>query len=460
MEKPKRILNKMSTTQLSAIGFFIAIIAGTCLLKLPFATMPGQTTTWIDALFTATTSICVTGLTTVTMATHWTLFGKIIIMLLCQLGGFGVITVTIFIFVVIGKKISMRERIRIQESYNLDSSKGMVILLKRIIKGTLIVEGIGAFFYSFQFIPQFGYIKGIWYSIFHSVSAFCNAGIDILGDSSFRLYISNPIINFTTMFLIIVAGIGFPVWWDIITAIKDCRKASKKNRFIFRKLELHSKVAITTTMILIGVGFIITFICEYSNPATIGTMSMGEKLMASFFQSITTRTAGFESISQGQLTNGTALCSLILMFIGGSPAGTAGGIKTTTMAMLVLTTVASLRGNKDTEVFGRKISPTILRTGLSIILCSFAVLLISTMLLFIIEDFSFLDTFYETVSAIATVGLTRGITPELSIAGKVVIIITMYLGRIGPITMAMAMLAKRHNKKNFRELPERTIILG
>lgn len=460
MEKPKKILNRMSTTQLSAIGFLIAILIGTCLLKLPFATVSGQTTTWIDALFTATTSICVTGLTTVTMATHWTLFGKVIVMLLCQLGGFGVITVTIFILVIMGKKISMRERIRIRESYNLDSSRGMVTLLKRIIKGTLIVEILGAFFYAFQFIPQFGFVRGVGYSIFHSVSAFCNAGIDILGDSSLRLYVANPIINFTTMFLIIVAGIGFPVWWDIIAVVKEWKKVPEKKIHLFRKLKLHSKVAIVTTIILITIGFLITLICEYSNPNTIGNLPIGKKLIASLFQSVTTRTAGFESLPQSELTNGTALCSLILMFIGGSPAGTAGGIKTTTIAMLVLTTIASLRGNKDTEVFGRRISPMILRTGLSIVLCSFVALLGATMLLFITEDFGFLDTFYETVSAIGTVGLTRGITSQLSVIGKIIIIITMYLGRIGPITMAMAMLAKRRNKKNFRELPERTIILG
>lgn len=458
MEKPKKIINKMSTTQLSALGFLFAIVIGTCLLKLPFAAVNG--TSWIDALFTATTSICVTGLSTVTMATHWTLFGKIIILFLCQLGGFGVITVTIFILVVIGKKISMRERIRIRESYNLDNTRGMVILLKRIIKGTFFVEGIGAICFSMQFIPQFRFIKGVGYSIFHSVSAFCNAGIDILGDSSFRLYVSNPIINITTMTLIVVAGIGFPVWWDIIDIGKEYIHAKKKTIRIIRKLKLHSKVAITTTIILIAVGAIITFICEYSNPNTIGNLSFGQKLMASLFQSVTTRTAGFESISQAELKNGTALCSLILMFIGGSPAGTAGGIKTTTVAIVVLTTIASLRGNKDTEAFQRKISPTILRTGLSIILCSFAVLLTSTMLLFIIEDFDFLDTLYETISAIATVGLTRGITAKLSVAGKLVVIVTMYIGRVGPITMAMAMLEKRRNKKNVRELPERTIILG
>lgn len=451
---------KWATTKVIALGFICAIVVGTLLLLLPAATAEGKSTSVIDALFTATTSICVTGLVTVVNATHWSVFGKIIIAFLTQLGGLGVITVTILLLVLIGKRITLKERILIQESYNLDTMAGLVKLIIKIVKGTLIIEAIGAFFYAIYFVPKFGPLKGIGISIFNSISAFCNAGMDIIGETSLESYVANPLINFTTMFLIIVGGIGFTVWWDVIRVIREAKDHKLEKHHLFRRLSLHSKLAITVSLILIVSGFLCIFIFEYNNPKTIGNLNFGDKAMASLFQSVTTRTAGFATIPQGELTNASSLVSIILMFIGGSPVGTAGGIKTTTMAMIALTVVATIKGKKDTEAFGRRISSYNFRTGLSVVVISAAVLFVSTLLLMSVENFSFLEVLYETTSAIATVGLTRGITPELSTVGKLIIIFTMYLGRIGPITMALAFVMRPNNPINARELPEKKIIVG
>lgn len=440
-----------STTRIIVLGFLGAIIIGTLLLLLPFATVKGEYTTPVDALFTATTSVCVTGLVTVPTFSHWTIFGQVIIALLAQIGGLGVITFTTIFLLVLRKKIGLKERLLIQDAYNLDTIQGLVILVKRIIRGTLVVEGVGALLYMTVFIPEYGAI-GIWKSIFNSVSAFCNAGMDVLGNSSLESYVGNPIVNFTTMFLIILGGIGFPVWWNVIEVFRYDRSEYTCLSDSIHHLKLHSKVVLAVTAILIFGGSVIIFALEYNNNATLGALPFWEKCQAALFQSVTTRTAGFATISQSGLRTSTAFICCLLMFIGGSPSGTAGGIKTTTIAILCMTVISIVRGRRDTEMFERKVNDGVVRRALSIFMVSLSVMLLSVIALAVVQPGPFIDCFYETVSAIATVGLSRDLTMELNVAGKIVIIITMYIGRIGPISLALFFNSKRFlNIKSYKE---------
>jgi len=454
-----RIKRQFTTTQIIAYGYLAAILVGSILLVLPIASRDGHATSYVDALFTSTTSICVTGLTTVTTIEHWNLFGQIVILGLIQFGGLGVITFTTSLLLVLHKRITLKDRILIQDAYNLSTLGGLVKLTIKIIKGSLLVEGIGAVFFAFQFVPEFGFLLGIWKSIFHSVSAFCNAGIDLIGPNSFTPYVGNVIINLTTMSLIVVGGIGFPVWWDILRVIKKAMIEKLNMRQMFKKLQLHSKIAITMTFALITGGAIILLLLELHNSNTIGDLPFGQKVMASFFQSITTRTAGYFTISQQGLHNSSAFFCVLLMFVGGSPSGTAGGIKTVTLVVLIFTTLSVIKGKNDVEIFNRKISSDLLKKAFAITCFSTLVLFLSTMTLSIFEKTDFIDIIYETTSAIGTVGLTRGLTPNLSVIGKLIIISTMYLGRIGPITLALMFNAKK-TKGKVRSLPEEQILIG
>lgn len=452
--------NSLTAAKIMALGFAGAILAGSLLLWLPISSAPGVHTSYIDALFTATTSLCVTGLVTVSTFSNWSNFGHVIILLLIQLGGLGVVTCSTIAFIVLGKKITLKSRKIIQDTYNLDYMSGMVKLVQRIVIGTLTVEGIGAVCYAFQFIPQFGLGKGIWYSVFHSVSAFCNAGIDIIGPDSLRSYVTNPVINITTMLLIIVSGIGFVVWWDVMKCTKDvCKKKICPHQF-WQKLQLHSKIAITTTVLLIVGGAVLIFLFEYNNPVSMGSMSIGEKMMASLFQSVTTRTAGFESIAQADFSDSSSVVSIILMFIGGSPMGTAGGVKTTTIAVLILTTVAYFGGKKHTDVFGRQLTEENIRTAIVVTVTGLAFVLLMVMLLSFVTGGAFLDVVYEVVSALGTVGLTRGFTSSMNLAGRIIIIISMYLGRIGPITLVSAVTVRSREANTSIERPEKRILIG
>ncbi len=445
--------------QIIAYGFLIGILIGSILLSLPICTRDGQATPYIDALFMSTSSICVTGLTTVTTIEHWNLFGQVIILCLIQFGGLGVVTITTSILLLLHKKITLRERILIQDAFNLNTLGGLVKLTIRVLKGTLIFETIGAIFYAFQFIPEFGFLQGLWKSIFHAISAFCNAGIDLIGENSFTPYADNVLINLTTMTLIIVGGIGFPVWWDFIRVFNKIKNENIGKRLFFRKLNLHSKVVIVTSLVLILSGAIIIFCLEYSNKETLGNMPLWQKIMSSFFQSITTRTAGFCTIPQDGLREASAFFSILMMFIGGSPTGTAGGIKTATVTLLIFSTIAIIKGNPDTEIFHRKINYGYCRKALAVFFFSMIVLIISTFSLSIVENAHFLDDVYETTSAIGTVGLTRGVTSSLSTMGKIILIFTMYLGRIGPITLAL-MFNPQRNKGKICTLPEEEVLVG
>lgn len=457
----RRIKKGLTTTQMIAYGFLTAIFTGSVLLTLPVSSIDGKVTPYIDALFTSTSAICVTGLTTVVTAEHWSFFGQIVILCLIQFGGLGVVTFITSIMLILHRRISLKDRMLIQDGFNLNTLGGLVKLTKKVIKGTFIVEGAGAFFYSFVFIPEFGFFPGVWKSVFHSVSAFCNAGIDLVAADSFTRYAANPIVNITTMCLIVSGGIGYPVWWDIIRIIKKGIEEKLSFRKAIRKLELHSKIALSMTLLLIFGGAAIIMLLEYNNTGTIGDMSFGGKFMASCFQSVTTRTAGFFTFSQSALKSSTAFLCILLMFIGGSPSGTAGGIKTVTLVVIIWTTIAVIRGKDDTEIYGRKLIIGYAKKALAVTCFSTMVLLTSTMLLSVVQDAAFLDILYETTSAIATVGLSRDLTPNLTFIGKVIIITTMYLGRIGPITLALIFNPKSGKGKGKGwSLPEADVMIG
>ena len=449
---------KMTTTRIIVLGFLIGILLGAFLLWLPVSSKAGQDISFVDALFVATTSLCVTGLTPVVMAEQWNYFGQTVILFLMQFGGLGVITFTTTVLLMLGKRITLKERMLIQDSYNLDSIAGVVKLTKRIIKGTLLVEACGAVMYAFVFIPQYGIADGLWKSVFHAVSAFCNAGLDLVGSSSLAVYRTNVLMNLTTMLLIIFGGLGFPVWWDVLDALRRARRKEILWRDVLAKLNVHSKlVLVMTTALVFGGGFLI-FLFEYKNPETIGDLAFGNKVMAALFESVTLRTAGFQTIPQENLTEASTLLALMLMFIGGSPSGTAGGVKTVTMVILVLSMLAAVRGTDEVRAFRRKISDNYVRRAVAVIVVFFVALMAVTMALSITENGSFLDILFEATSATATVGLTRGFTGSLTVAGKWVIIMAMYLGRLGPITMALAFNAKKYEGK--KTYAEGRVIIG
>lgn len=446
---------KLSTTQTVMFSFFLAILVGSILLALPVSSATNEAIPYIDALFTATTSVCVTGLVTLPTVSTWSPFGQIIILILIQIGGLGIITIMFGLLIGLHKKIGIGDRMLIQDAFNLNTLSGLVKFVKKVFIGTFIVEGIGALLYMTVFVPEFGF-KGIWISVFNSISAFCNAGIDILSEDSLCAYALNPTINITTCLLIIFGGLGYIVWWDLIKVIK---KAKYQKWKCFNNLTLHSKIVLSSTSILILTGTLLFFIFEYKNPLTIADYSLADKLQVAFFQSVTTRTAGFATVPQQNLTNASALVSLLLMFIGGSPVGTAGGIKTTTIAVLFVSAIATIKNKEDVALFHRTIPKQAISKAVAVSCISFIVMFTSTILMAVVTDANALDIIYETMSATATVGLTRNLTPTLNLWGKIIIIITMYLGRIGPISLLIAFNTKKENK-NIIKNPTEEISIG
>ena len=445
----------LSTAQIILLSFIIAVLIGSLLLWLPISSADGKSVPYIDALFTATTSACVTGLVTLPTVSTWSIFGQVVIILLIQIGGLGVITVMSGFMLALHHKMGLGDRLLIQDAFNLNTLSGLASFIKKVIIGTLAVEGVGALLYMIVFIPDFG-ARGIWISIFNSVSAFCNAGIDIIATDSLCSYATNPIVNIVTCSLIVIGGIGYIVWWDLARVVSEFKK---KGLRCLRSLTLHSKIAIWATLILIFTGGALIFVFEYNNPATIGDMPLFDKIQVSLFQSVTTRTAGFASLPQENLTNSSSILCLVLMFIGGSPVGTAGGIKTVTVAVLFASAYSTVLGKDEVTLFGRNISREALRKSVAVLGASFSIMLISTLALSACTNASVIDILYETVSATATVGLTRGVTSILNTAGKIIIIATMYLGRVGPISLAFALNVKKKTQ-NIIKNPSEDISVG
>lgn len=453
MSKPKGL--NLTTTHIVMLGFLLTILVGSLLLALPISSANGQAVPYIDALFTATTSTCVTGLVTLPVISTWSTFGHVVILILIQIGGLGIVTVTAGIMISLHKKIGIKDRLLLQDAFNLSSLSGIVRFTKKVILGTFCIEAIGAAMYMTVFVPEYG-AKGIWISVFNSVSAFCNAGIDIVSENSLCAYTLNPMINLTTSMLIIMGGIGFVVWWDIARVIKNIRKQKFR---CFRSLMLHSKIALSATAILLVVGTLAVFAFEYDNPLTIGNYSLLEKIEASFFQSVTTRTAGFATLPQQNLTNGSAIICILLMFVGGSPVGTAGGIKTVTFAVLIASMLSTVKNKSEVTMFNRKFTKQVVSKAVAVTVMSFLIMFVSTLFLSAACDANALDIVYETVSATATVGLTRNLTPMLNNVGKVIIIVTMYLGRVGPISLAVAFKTRKQSPDVVKD-PTEVISVG
>lgn len=460
MKVDKAIKATFNTNLIILNGFLVALLVGTILLMLPVSSANGNGTDFITALFTATTSLCVTGLVVVPTYAYWSIFGKVIILILIQLGGLGIISFTIGFLIIIGKKISLKERKMIQESYNLDSAQGVLKILRKIFGITVKIEGIGAILYSIQFIPEYGIVKGICYSVFHSVSAFCNAGIDIIGNDSLVKYQGNVLVNFTTMMLIICGGIGFIVWLDIGGIISEIRnKKLSSNKFIER-MKLHTKLVLITTAILVGGGFLFILLFEYNNPDTLGNMTFGNKCLAALFESVTLRTAGFMTVSQAGFRDGTFMIMCGLMIVGGSPLGTAGGIKTTTLALVILLTLATIKGKDDIEVCRRRINKQNVRSAVAIGTIVLSILAVAIMALSFTEGAPLKVITFEAVSALGTVGLSMDFTASLTAIGKLIIIVLMFFGRVGPITIAMAMAGRARKDRKITNYPEKKVMIG
>ena len=446
----KRALTKtrLTTTQIIMLAFLGAILVGTALLMIPAATATGEGSSFLTALFTATTSVCVTGLVVVDTFSYWSFFGKLIILLLIQIGGLGVITIWAWFMLLLRKQLSLESRLIIRDYYNLDNMQGLMRFMRSVVKGTLIAEGIGALLYSFILIPQNGFREGLWQAVFTAVSALCNAGIDIFGPDSMVPYRANLPMNLITMALIIFGGLGFIVWVDMINTFRRCRKVKGGLRAYAGRLHEHTRLVLIATLFLILAGWLTVMVGEYRNPATIGNLSGGEKALASLFQSVTFRTAGFATIPQQELTPFTCLAGLFYMFIGGSPAGTAGGVKTVTAAILFLNVRAYIRQEDETVIFGRRITSAMIAKAIAIVAVSFTMTVLLALLLLLADDVSPLSAIYEIFSATGTVGLSRGITGTLSTAGKVIVIVAMYAGRIAPISMTLFFSMGRKSKEN------------
>lgn len=455
---------KLSPPQIITLSFALMILTGALLLSLPIATNSGQSVGFLNALFTATSANCVTGLAVVNTLETWSFFGKAVILLLIQLGGLGLITILTIGMVLFKKQISLRNRMVIQASFNENNIGGMVKLIQRIVIVTLLVETVGAVCLTTAFYfagMDFG--QAVYNGIFHSISAFCNAGFDNIGTESLASYKTNVFINAIIGVLIILGGLGFTVLGDILTAQKKRKK--KPLRVKLQHLKLHTKLVLSITAALLLIGTALFLVIEWNNPATLGPLHPFEKIMAAFFQSVTLRTCGFFTIDQGAFHDISQAISAVFMFIGGSPAGTAGGMKTVTLGIILAAMVSVLKGRSQIEAFGRTLPLDLLQKALSVTGTLMIVIFVSTLVLHFTEQgngfqHNFLDLLFETTSAAGTVGLTTGITPFLSNMGKMVITFCMFLGRLSPVTVVVALNMRLHTANNGLSYPEERVIIG
>ena len=456
---PSRGPFRLSPAHIIPLSFLLAIAVGTLLLLLPASSAKGVETDFLTALFTSTTSVCVTGLVVVDTYAHWSLFGKIVILILIQLGGLGIISAISMVMLFLHRRFSLRSRTLLLDALNLDSRLGLTSFLARIFKWTFLVEFLGAALYCIEFIPRFGVLRGIWISVFTSISAFCNAGLDILGPDSLSRYAGSPLVIWVTMALIVLGGLGYIVWFDIGRCVRDGIRFRFSPRQAIRRLGAHTRLVLRLTAGLILLGAVLIFLAESRNPATMGSMSPGDKILNCLFQSVTFRTAGFYTVPQENLSDFSCLVGYLWMFIGGSPIGTAGGVKTVTMYLVFANAISYAHARKASVLFRRKISDELMQKAAAIVMISFLTLLVSSLLLLALEPVSMTDGLFEAISAVATVGLSRALTPSLHTAGRIIIIATMYLGRIGPISMAL-FLARPKPEKNSISYAEGKFYVG
>ena len=444
----------MHAAMVIAVGFALIILAGALLLMLPCAAKSGRATPFIDALFTATSATCVTGLVTVSTAVHWSLFGKCVILLLIQIGGLGFMSVMTAASLLLRRTITLRERMVIGAGFGLDSSGGIVRLMRRVLVGTFLFEGVGAALLSIRFVQQFGPLRGVGMGVFHAVSAFCNGGFDLMGTPddpfcSLVRYAEDPLVSLTIMALIVLGGLGFFVWSDVW----DHRR--------FRRLSLHSKLVLAMSGVLLGGGFVLTLLFEWSNPATLGGMSVPHRLLAAAFQTVTLRTAGFNTIDQAALRPATKLVNCLLMFIGASPASTGGGVKVTTFAVLVLVVRMVVRGESEINVFERRLERGLVQRAVTIAFLAAAIVLADVLALSLMQpDAELIDVAYECASAMGTVGISALGTPTLNMPSKILILMTMYFGRVGPLSLAVLLASRQWKKKEHFRYPEDRVMIG
>lgn len=443
----KKIVDKASEKPplILTMGFLILITIGGLILSTPFVTKSGQSTNMVDAFFVAASAACVTGLTPVNTAEHWNTFGQVIILFLIQIGGLGVMSLASLVPLILNKKIGLKSRLILKEQLNTENMAGVLKLFKYVLFFTLAVEGLGALFLAIRFVPSYGFGKGIWYAIFHSISAFCNAGFDIMGDSIYPLR-HDYLVNITLMALIAIGGLGFMVTSEIY------------NKRELKHLSTHSKLVLITNICLILVGGLGFFILETIKNGMIANETIGHGLLISFFQSVSARTAGFYSLDLGQIKDSTAILLMNLMFIGGSPGSTAGGLKTTTFVVLLLALSSVVKSQKEPVVFKRSISNETIKKALAIVMVSMFLHVAVVFVLSILNNFDFIEVLFETVSALGTVGTTMGITDKLTSISKVIIAFCMYLGRIGPMTMALSFGLKSDDR--LIRYPEAFISIG
>jgi len=450
--KPKKTLSSMSVILL---GFLCLIFLGAALLSLPISSRQGSFTPFLDSLFTAVSATCVTGLVTLDTATHWSGFGQAVILLFIQIGGLGFMSVSVMLSLLLRRAVSPRERFLVAQSMNVLTFDGIVRFVKLILKGTLFFEGAGACLLAIRFVPLFGWKDGLYKSLFHAVSAFCNAGFDLMGAysgefSSMTAFFSDPLVCLTLCGLIITGGIGFVVWRELYELVK-----------YKKRLSLYSKLVLITSSLLTLFGFLFFALCEWNNTALYDGQGTGVKLLSSFFQSVTLRTAGFSTFDVSLTGGPSQLVSCILMFIGGSSGGTAGGVKTVTFALVCIALVQSAQGRNAYTVGGRRIAENTVRRAMALVGCGLLVVFVSTLLLTLTNGCSMNAALYEVFSAFGTVGISFGLTPTLNPLGKLLLMVLMYFGRLGLLTLTFAISHKQMQTDSVIAFPEdKSIMIG
>ena len=436
---------RVSPARIIIFGFLLFILVGTALLMLPFSTREWGGASFFDALFTATSATCVTGLVVHDTATYWSAFGQLVVLLLIQVGGMGVVTMAVAISIFSGKRIGLKQRWVMQESISAPQVGGIVRQTRFIVKTAFMLESLGAVLLAIRFCPRLGLLQGLWYAVFHAVSAFCNAGFDLMGRevpySSLTGFVGDPMVNVTIMLLIVVGGIGFLTWQDVST-----------HRLHFREYRLQSKLILVTTAALLLFGFGFFLLYEFALPQWAG-MTLGERLLASLFQSVTPRTAGFNTVDMAQLSEPGKLLTILLMLTGGSPGSTAGGFKTTTFAVLALSAMAVFRRQHSAQCFGRRVQEGVLQSACAIFWLYMLLFLAGGILICCIDQVPVMDTLFEAASAIGTVGLSLGGTARFSPASRMILIFLMYFGRVGGLTMIYAFTAGRASASQFPQEP-------
>jgi trk system potassium uptake protein TrkH len=448
LKKQNKNKIKRSTTRLVALGFALIIVIGTMLLSLPISVRSGQPNI-MNALFTATSATCVTGLIVADTYQNWTTFGIIVIFTLIQIGGLGFMTIGVYISIILKKKIGLKQRENLQESVNSMEIAGVVRLARKIVQGTFLIEGIGALLLSTRFIPRFGLQRGIAFSIFHAVSAFCNAGFDLMGyEEAYASLVSfegDVLVNMVVMFLILTGGIGFIVWDDLM-----------RNKWHFKKYLLHTKIVLTFTIGLTVIATIAFLVLE--NHGVLVGLTPVEKALGAAFCSVTPRTAGFNTTDVAGLSNAGKLLTILLMFIGGSPGSTAGGAKTTTIVVLLLYAVAMIRNHEDINLFGRRLTDDVVKKANAVVVTNFMLAALAAVIIMAMQPFDMADVLLEVFSAINTVGMSTGITRDLNTVSRLILIVLMYCGRLGSLSFALVFAQK--NTSDTIRLPQEKIIVG